>query len=112
MKVWRAVGGQNFIEASKPTDSDYSDSGLYSIKARESGAVFVCPDELQALAWALSLEKSDIIEMEVSCIRDRQTLEVVSDFTKTSSWIQISGRYEIFAEMQLLEAVVLPSDIV
>jgi len=110
MKVWRAIGGGDYVTR-KPQELSFEESGCHSHSVMESGAIFVAPDELQALAWAIALDKYDFVEMEVSCIRDRSTLEVIEEFTPSIVYITVSGRKDRYREIQLHEAVVLPGDV-
>lgn len=110
MKVWRAIG-ESYVPG---------DDAAYSAACEASGALFVAPTESQAIAWALHLwhraEKHDVVCIEVSRIRDRNTLKPIAEF-QASDWLHEfihagDGGFNIVQhDFRLFEAVVLASDI-
>lgn len=109
MKVWRAVG-----ESYKSTEDGAWIAGL------PSQAIFVTDTEEGAIAWVLHLwhcaKKHRIDTIEVSNIRDKHTLEPVSDFAKAGKLCEFvkdkTGGFNIIHhDFELMEAVVLPEDL-
>jgi len=90
MRVWRAVGGNQ---------NCYTPDCLAS-KIR-SDAIFVAPDELTAIGWAIVLGKSQVVALEVARIFDKRMREI-TEFPEAYSGID---------GVPLREAVVLSEDI-
>ena len=88
--VFRAVNGNNY-------------DGTAFINSLPDSAVFVTVDELTAIGWGLLLEKEQIERIQVRCIRDKRTLEIINQFPPAS--MGIDG-------IPLVEAVILPTDII
>jgi hypothetical protein len=110
MKVWRAVGGGDFVSR-KPEDIEFSDSSAFNHDVLVAGAIFVAPSEIQALCWGLALDKWNVECIEVRYIRNRNSLQITDNFTDTIVHYTVSGIGDRYYELCLQEAVVLPDDI-
>ena len=90
MKVWRAIGGKQ---------SNYN-ADCFAKKTR-SDSIFVAPDEITAIGWAVVLGKTNVTTLNVKCIRDKK-MRVIEKFPVAYSGIE---------DIPLREAVILPEDI-
>lgn len=113
MIVYRAFGDEDFRSRAPDSQAEREENGAFNNLLWDSGAIFVAPDETHALGWGISLEgKHSVERLEVSCVRDRNTLAVANEFTPTIVHVTLSGRRgERCLDLRLYEAVVLVGDI-
>lgn len=113
MIVFRAFGDEDFRSRAPDSQEEREENGAFNQLLWDSGAICVAPDEIHALGWGICLEGKHSIEcLEVSCVRDRNTLEVTNAFTPTIVHTTLSGRGEQYRDIRLYEAVVLMEDII
>jgi hypothetical protein len=113
MIVFRAFGNEDFRSRAPDGWEEREANIAFNRMLWEAEAIFVAPDELHAVGWGLCLTGKHSIEcLEVARIRNRNTLDVVAEFTPTIVHLTLSGKGERFRELCLYEAVVLEEDIV